>query len=408
MTKQFPLLIGEHVFAKYEFDQMPPGTVIMSTDNSHIQFTLGEDGVTWNPTGRNARHDRSFTSRYLGLQGQYKVASYPEGFEMPMNVKRYAAMIRQGMVWNTEYNGVSMATVQSQLAAIQAGPDDFPFVTGMRLCGNYDRDRLPHGSVVAVGDPSNFETFGLFQYNEQTGRWNHILGRNSQIQPAVWVVQVGGQEVEPDWITAPAEPDLAGQIALFKAKTWTAGIRAKSEQQWCSTLESILRRYDITATCARNVPVDGFMVGQTVDALGASLTPEGTLLTHSTEAGGWAWFKRDTERGRNTARTIRIASGGGLIVGNYARRNLVIQYLPIDGVGTGFTFTNEQFAELPPGAMFTYAGTTAHWVKGEDGRLVQIGRDQLHIPRTGVHQLDAFGQQRDSMLYVGIVNGERL
>src|SRR5262245_8634512 len=52
-----------------------------------------------------------------------------------------------------------------------------PWSPGMPVSSEYDRNRLPEGAVLAVGQPHRYETYGVF-VKTAPNKWTNVLGQS--------------------------------------------------------------------------------------------------------------------------------------------------------------------------------------------------------------------------------------
>lgn len=155
--------------------------------------------------------------------------------------------IRDGALNAVYVNGVDESIAFDVLRAARAQDGDFPWAADQKVSNRHDLNRIPVGSTVHVGRPTDLNAYTIYMV-ERRGEFTRIIGDGDPMlmannQPSVWIDSIGGAAPPGTWTTDP--PGSAAEIIRFKKTVWDAGWKAKKAAGWCETYEAIMHRLGV-------------------------------------------------------------------------------------------------------------------------------------------------------------------
>lgn len=361
------LTIGERVGAYDEFTLLPVGTVVNSRENRRATYTKQADGQ-W----RDDRNQRGVNPVHEFALGYMEIQQWPDGYtpapKPVQTVRQFRYAFRDIALSSMEVNGISRDVVSRALDELGCGAEEFPIGPGVVMESNWERGRLPIGSVVAFGMPNAYSTYGMFERVTTHRNWVRVFGGvtgfPSQYGSRARVESVPGVPDPPDWVAEVGGENSAREIAEFKRLAWIGGLKVKRQQQWCSTYESAVARAGITEDAMRiGTRVGAFTVGDMLNPQQVATCPVGSIFRwRSTEAPHTRviWYRRtDNHSGvTNQAGTERIfgyQDDDVARLGNYAGR-MELMAPPSDDLMLEVDIV-QAFPHLPIGTVWRYEGS---------------------------------------------------
>lgn len=393
MQVQVHVQVGEVVPDLVELDRLPIGTAIARQGRVYVRE---EDGMwMW--------REHRYTSNQF-TPGAMTVDSLPAGVVLvprPVEtLEQYMWRFRDYALWSASNHSVNYEASRDVLDALGT---TLPLGRGVTLRNHRERDALPVGSLVYVGQPSMPNTFSVLEMD--AGRWRRRLG-TTPMQEIVTVYRIGMDPTPiPEWL-APVSTDAtveAERISKFKADVWRAGWRLKQSQGWCSTYEAVLRDFGISRSSVNQVVRNGLRPGARVSPDVARTLPFGSVFkwvssTNPQEFGLYV-------RARNFPNAAGTAKVGGTTESarNY-HSSMEILFIATDPE-TQWTVdgtTAEVHAvlnALNPGIGFaTGAETRPTYIKALDGKFSTTDR-HLVPPETGRWHITDFGSTPDFIIH---------
>jgi hypothetical protein len=393
-----PPPVGEGINSHEQFEAMPIGTTVAPINSPNEVYTKFEDG--WSLNGGR----RSGAVNTFSLNGFNAVVSYPAGYtptRAPLpTLRQFQWRFRDSVTARAEMHGVDYRTVRQAMADMGV-TGEFPAGVGMKVTSVESRTALPDGSVVLYGDPAQGDaSYGMWV--KRGGRFEHLLGgvRNLPRERPVIVHNVGGEEVQQDWLAETGDEEADRAIRAFKAVAWRVGAKVRAHHQWCSTFDSIMNQAGVSSSDLQNsVQVNGVYVGDQVDPLHCADLPLGTILRwrHSDHPTTRViWFER-VDGATNAAGTRRIFGyrDDAVRQGGYADR-MQVMYLP-----------NAEFPEpnldvdlstalphLPVGTVLHIGADTTRYMLCQDRRWRGVRADSVDVPATGSYTFADLGDPR--------------
>jgi hypothetical protein len=89
------------------------------------------------------------------------------------------------------------------------GCNELPWLTGAPVISNWSKENLPTGVTVSVGNPKQYDTYGVWA--KKNGGLQHLLGGNTFLQSGV-VLTVDGEVRLP----VPVKPDSPGGMVSVR------------------------------------------------------------------------------------------------------------------------------------------------------------------------------------------------
>lgn len=242
------LRVDDTVFTLTEFVDLPVGTRIVSIDDEDEDY--GDYYEKAGPESWRHRGDTvgSYHSSRFGLGG-YRVVALPEG-HVPLPSRRQVETLSQ-------YQGRFVHGVTAMVAVAGMGAGDVaPAFNELKVKYRYDaavgmpvmhqmlsvpaagngRD-LPPGTVLSIGEPEDYENFGLVIL--ERGNWSPLMGEVRSTSAGVLRVAAlpDGYSGDQTWFTNPPVPDDEELLRKFKSDAWKVGFAVKSRNGWCSDFE---------------------------------------------------------------------------------------------------------------------------------------------------------------------------
>jgi hypothetical protein len=337
-----------------EINVLPAGTVIGPDESEqYVRQPDGEWLRTWGD-GTTTEYSGGFATggynKILRLASGLFIPPTPP--PEPFDLYRWRFV---DYVWhNVENNAVPGEHVLRALKRL--GCDNMDPQPGMKVTSRQVIRDLPNGVLVAVGDPDDYPSYGLFAKKGYDPA--HLLGPVTYWPNVGTVVQVGDRTDPP-----PLDPMDPSRIVEFNARAYDERVRVKRDTGWCPVFDQVMTKFGITAAVAKNIMLP-FGVGMTVNRLQASALPLGTILGWGDSWDAFQWFARVAEGwpGRTAvAQTVRILGrrDDGTGLANSAATMRVLAVPDAEGffrLDPPFGWTKEFWNMLPPGTTLDQDG----------------------------------------------------
>ena len=396
----YPLRVGEYIWGPVDLIGAPIGTTLTQSETARSRFTCVGPGQWTNPD----HGTRRLTDRDVSGDGYYYIAELPEetvAEQGPETWGQFLWRFRDHVLAMSTRSGIHISPVQRALGTLGVG-DERPLVPGMRVVNNTDLGRIAYGTQVSVGDRMDWSHYGLHVRDGRNG-WTQLLGDYRGLPGGRRTIEAVPVPVEP-WLDETVS-DMASAISQFQVKAWLIGAKAKQENSWCGTYESVMKQLGITAQVLTNVTVDGLKVGDVITPSVARRLPPGSILVVNNGASR-EWFVRDTAAA-NQAGTRRLW-GYGVNASDIAqyRRSMTIGYLAVNIPDTNeplpmnIEVDQTMFDLLPPGTVMHYVHGGGNWTKATDGRLAN-GTTRT-VPTRGGYTTNDFSGGIDGLRVKGL------
>ncbi len=291
------LVVGAPLNTARDFDRLPVGAVIGPPRSRDETYEKRPDGWWSNLYGQ-------YTSLAdFTMDGHNVVLSLPKGVKVWESLMQWQFRYRDNAYMSADSAGVSRRTVADALNELGIGDDYFPLGKGVRVGNEYDKGRLPVGTMGQRGEPEHINDFGLFVKNRDG--WLQILGDCNGHQNHRLLV-LTGDEVE--WATKPGTEADQPLLANFKARAWRVGWKVKKRNRWCESYETYMARAGLTEDALTEAVHEGIRVGERVNAEQARTLPVGSILRWSSRVNPettFSWYVR-TDATSNAAGTRAI------------------------------------------------------------------------------------------------------
>jgi hypothetical protein len=379
--------VGDQVPDARAMDAYPTGTVIRERRRTTATWSKLDNALWLHSAGGTWRADDFNITNMV-------VVSFPSGaqtFELPaQTVEQVKWKYRTGALAAAHSHGVSVRAVEAALVDMGAGVADLQLGRGVRVSEVSTRDSLPENSIVYSGAPQRPDSLSVWA--KKNGRWVHILGERTYLEPEVTIESYGGNRERPAWLDREGTEEDAVAIKEFKARAWRVGYNLKRNQGWCGTYEDIARRLGVTEAALADVRYAGVGVGEQVDRTVAGRTPTGTILywRHRENPDRWAVFLR-TDQSAITSRTVRVAfSDTDENVYNSKTRMIVAAIGDENDGRVSWDLPDWLPMErLPVGTVLSFDTNGGEFVIAQDRRFSSVGA--AIIPDRGTYQLSQFG-----------------
>jgi len=393
--------IGDRLHSFPEFHALPPGTTIGTRAGDRAPFTKGENGlwVSVNTYDRNGiSPENNFSLGYM------RVLTYPDNYTpepaVPPTLTQFKWQFRDYMFAAQEMHGVSFDAVNRAMRELEVTDDLFPLGVEMFIESSTERERLPEGTIIVSGNPQDVSRSGAFI--REPSRWRALglgLLREPRRGYSAYVEAMPGSSAPPDWWTEIGSSADEDAVLAFKQRAYQVSMKVKSNQQWCSTLESCISRVGLTPEIMHIRNVGDVRVGDQVNPETARTLPVGTVLrwqSQDHQATRVQWFVRD-DSAQNLARTRRVCGyrEDGLALVHYARRMEVMAFPPPEG---GWMHLSVDLVRalpsIAPGTVLAYRVEEPQYMVARDHRISGIydviGGANGQPPATGQHRLADF------------------
>jgi hypothetical protein len=407
------LKVNDPIMSVMDLMLVPVGTIIGPNQRERYRKRSMSQFVRVNEDGSEMYSGSSRTWSYASLDtyGYYRIVSYPDGYEPEESEEDligYRWRFRQHMLHAQQRHGVAISAVLTGLRSIGCDDDRLPLGSGVPVIAARDLNRMPTGTLVYTGIPEQPEHYAVWRrdHSEYAG-WTRVVGPDSEQPPQPGVVPAfvialptedGTSEAPPPWASESVTDD---DLAMFKARAWMAGMKAKSSQGWCGTLEEVLRTVGVTAQCMNRRAVNGILVGATVNVSTANTLPVGTVFAYDDPNGYRVLYERveDAPVRAGTRRVMAYRTDGSTepVDGhaNFATRMRVIAFPPEDGGVRDVTSAvdadlhlDTAWDALPLGSVVLYANVN-YYIKAANGRMTNWSADALatgrEMPLAGVY-----------------------
>lgn len=210
------------------------------------------------------------------------------------------------------YSGVEDRTMDAAFIRLRVPPMDVLALSPGMPINLYDQRlmrRLPAYSVVAVGDPRDRATFGMWGVPSPNSTIDYLtrlagaVGANRE--RCGWVESIPGVPRAP-WVDEVGGLTSGAEIAAFKDSAWGVGWEVKEERDWCAEYEAAMRRSGVYA--------DPNRVPQMITAEQVKALPVGAIVKYEGRFGQMRFYRRD-DASTNPAGTVGIA---GNVDGHWA------------------------------------------------------------------------------------------
>lgn len=375
---------------------LPVGTVIASELTSPHRYVRLENGH-YQEVGTVREHGWDvFGSNYV-------VISYPDNVVIrPMTATDYKWKFRNITLKAAHSHSVSVDAVVAALNEMGAGIGDLPLSVDLTLANLEDVTALPDGSLVRIGSPERFGSFGLFQIHG--GQARQVLGAQRNIRrEGATIASL------PDGYVPPVVNESQAALDAFKVKAYVIGLKVKGAQDWCSTYEAIVDPLGISAAKIRPLVTGHELVGTKVNAEGAAALPVGSVLSWQNEAHtACSWFVR-VEQAGNKAGTQRIfahADEGVTGRPGHFSNSMTVAHVPLSEPRVaGMEVLAEinglnvvaHWDYLPPGTVISWRATQ-FYLMHRDQRASQVRYQPGMQPRVqehGQYNSGSFGSPED-------------
>lgn len=356
--------VGDLINSQDDIDALPVGAEICVVDNEDEFYIKTEDGWEY---GSGGRYGGSFA-----MHGHNKVSHLPpaSGTEQVFveSLGAYKIRFRETVLLAQRNNGVSMDPINRAFRALGVDEDSLPPGAGMKVRWDRSHRSLPRETIVEVGTPDHYETYGQF-VNSVRG-WQPIVGGAAGVphRAIVTVLRYGiNGYSEPEWVANDTTDPEA--IAEFQALAYDQSRKTKGETQWCGVVEQTMRALGITATSARR----SFPFVLDVDA--ADLPAGSILLWESDDKTEWQVFIRDNNYGNQSRTRCLFGHRRGTRMRHSQRRMQTV--FVNDGRADSFNLPLDLrsfFESVPRGVMFSHMEETTQ------GYIVTAARDDEPVP----------------------------
>lgn len=219
------------------FVHLTPGTTM---SNAH-----GEDEYRLLEGGTCKRRRSVTTSLWQIAQGDYRVTAVGDEPVRQPTLVQFLQRLRTTTVGSSYQNSIPMEPVRRALA--QLSVNDSPQLGVGMWVHAYDRELVARignrsGVTYEIGNPNWREGYGLFGSDRQP-----IMGDMSP-PVALRVATMDNPDITA-YLIDGTDADLS-MIEAAKARAWTIGAKAKSENSWCEAYESAMGALGIGASYA--------------------------------------------------------------------------------------------------------------------------------------------------------------
>lgn len=369
------LAVGMPLNTVAEFDLLPVGTTIGPKDGS--TFVKHADGGWYNENGAGPYN----IGEDFSLAGYNKVKSLPSTTPFYESLMQWQFRYRDNCFRSADAAGVSRRTVLDAMAELGIGDDYFPLGRGVRLGNEYDKERLPQGTLLQRGEPDNLDSYGLFV--KRPSGWLHLLG-NVRDHANHSALIVNGDPVE--WANRPGTEAEQEALANFKAKAWRVGWKVKLSHRWCESYESYMGRIGLTEDALRGATYAGISTGEWVAPELVSGLPAGSVLrwVSRVNPASFTWYIRDDDM-NNAARTRALFGhrADGTAPRNSAGRMQVMWIANEDGpMDLAIDNLADIWNHLPAGTLIRTGGSelkimSDHLINYRDRRTEEPGQWRL-------------------------------
>jgi len=401
--------VGDKLHSFAAFNALPAGTLIGTRRTDRYPFRKRDNGM-WYATENNYGDIAAENNFSLGAM---VVISYPEGYRpgppVQITALQWQWQFRDYMFAAQEMHGVSHAVVARAMDDLGFTPDLFPMGPDVLVESRNEQDRLPEGTILVCGDTSDLGRSGVFV--RRSGMWASAglgLLREPRRGYRSVVEAVPGVETTPDWWLAEGTEEDVEAIIDLKRRAYGIAMKAKSSQQWCSTLETCIARVGLTPEVLNQRRLGEYRVGQTVNPEQARRLPVGTVLRWRSQENRETrvqFYIRDNGA-VNSARTRRVCGyrDDSVPLTNYARV-MEIMAFPETALGLWVHVQIDLVRALPslePGTLLSYQSEQPAYMVTQDHHICPlydvIGQAEGTPPRTGRWDHTSF--DNPSQLYV--------
>jgi hypothetical protein len=390
-----PPPVGARLHSFDQFHAMPVGAVIAPHASPTDHYTKVEGGQWQHGRSTNLMNAEDNFS----LDGWNMVISYPEGY-VPApppspTLRQFQHKFRDHTLHAAEHHGVGVNVVTRAMTEMGV-TEEFPPGVGMMVKSHTLRDALPENSVLLFGNPEVPRNFGMWA--KHNGQWIHVLGdlRSFPNNQSATVHNVGGEDVQQDWLTEVGTDESTREIRSFKARAWRVSAKVRDQHSWCSTFESIMTGVGVDAGClAYEITVNGMTVGDRLNPGQVATLPLGSILrwrhlgSPNTRV---IWFER-VDGADNQAGTRRIFGyrDDSVRQGNYAD---VMEVVHIGGVDRPMSLDVDlahSRNHLPVGSVIQIGRDTNRYMLCQDRRMEAVRAGATIIPERGSYTWDQMG-----------------
>jgi hypothetical protein len=384
--------------APTDIANLPVGTVIASHREGGTTFTRQPDGL-WTEREGARRHN------WDAFGNGYHVRHYPDGVEVtPETTSEYMWRFRNTTLKAAHSHSVSVSAVTTALAEMGAGMEALPLRVGQSVSNEEDIYNLPERTLVHVGIPSAYNSYGLFQVLGNGHGTRHVLGAQRQVpRHGVVIAEL------PDGYEPPVVEETDAALAAFKVRAYVIGLKVKGAQDWCSTYEAIVAPLGITAEGIRPLITGHEMLGSKVNPEGAAALPLGTVLKwENSDHTACSWFMR-VENAGNKAGTRRIfchANEGVTGRPGHFAGSMTVASVPLDqDVSRDIDMLAQvdglnvvdHFEWLPPGTIISWRATQFYSMHRDQraSNLRYVPGTPAAIGSVGQYHRGSFGSPED-------------
>lgn len=373
------LRVGTVLRSPGDFDRLPIGTVITPNNNVNQEYVKRVDGWYYD--------DRHYPVSDFSM-GYNTVKSIPRGKSVTWeSLAQWQYRFRDNAFVAAESAGVSPSTVVEAMNELGIGDDYFPLGRGVMIGSQHDKERLPVGAQIAVGQPQTITAFGLFV--KSRNGWVHLLGDVNRPDGHRTLV-VSGPEAA--WAVTPGTEAEQQELANFKARAWRVGWRVKLAHRWCESYEQYMGRIGLTEDALQGTTHGGIAVGERVGTALANVLPAGSVLRwqHNTDPQTWTWYIRDddaTNRSRTRALFGHRRDGAPL---RNSGASMEVMWIASDEDAMSVRVDNLEaiWESIPPGTLLDVSGTA--YVVASDHLVNGVSASGV-VPATGTWRLDQLG-----------------
>jgi hypothetical protein len=260
---------------------------------------------------------------------------------------------------------------------------------------NWERERLPIGTVISVGDPETLSRFGVLA--KRPGGWTRVLGNYENLYGMKTLVLSVPDGTVADWVNEPGTEEEQEAITQFKARVWRIGWRAKLSHRWCSSYEQYMEQIGLTVDVLKQAKHAGMSIGDRVPPDQAALLPVGSVLRWQRHdyPDQFAWFIRD-DSVDNMARTRRLFGSEG--VGRHYASAMEVLHVHTHDDSWSIPVSAIEFERVPVGARFESDG--GRFVVAQNRNIAADDNRDPVIPPAGPWSFHQFAN--GSLRLVGI------